>query len=64
MKLNGKTIDVKQGTTIFNLLESLKLSDDKVVVEVNYEIVSPEQFPNRTLNNADKVEVVSFVGGG
>ena len=36
----------------------------KIAVECNGEIVSKASYPVTALNEADKLEVVSFVGGG
>lgn len=51
-------------TSITTMLQKLGLSPEKVVVEVNMDIVPKEQFDGRILNEEDTIEVVSFVGGG
>ena len=61
--INGENRDVKNGITILNLLEELGLSDKPVVIELNYEIVTKENY-NRELSPNDKLEIVTFVGGG
>ncbi|SHK00470.1 sulfur carrier protein [Anaerobranca californiensis DSM 14826] len=50
--------------TIDQLLKNLNLKEDVVVVEVNHEIVDKRQFSSKIINEGDKVEIVSFVGGG
>ena len=52
------------GLTIAEVLSQLGLDADKVVVEVNFEIVAKESYQEWILNKEDKVEIVSFVGGG
>ncbi|ARE89683.1 sulfur carrier protein ThiS [Clostridium formicaceticum] len=64
MIINGKEMDLPEGITIVELLEKLHLHKDRVVVEVNYEIVAKEQYTETILNGGDQVEIVSFVGGG
>ena len=64
MIVNGKKSDFDAGITVNELLQKLNLSKDKVVVEVNLEIIAKEQYVARALNTGDKVEIVSFVGGG
>ena len=62
MILNGKTVDLKEDISVKDLLENYDLNPQKVVVEVNMEILDDEVYS--TLKNEDTVEVISFVGGG
>lgn len=64
MKVNGKEIYLKPGTTILNLIEELKLKVDNVVVEVNLDIIENHQYSSYILKSDDIVEVIRFVGGG
>lgn len=64
MLINGKNMDIKIGTTISQMLSMLNLCADNVVVEVNFEIIQKANYVNVILNESDKVEIVSFVGGG
>ncbi len=64
MIINGKEIDFKAGITIDEMLKKLNLSEEKVVVEVNFEIISKEKYKEQVLDKGDQVEIVSFVGGG
>lgn len=64
MIVNGKIMGFEEGITILDLLKKLNLSKEKVVVELNYNIIAKEQFTEILLNKEDKVEIVSFVGGG
>lgn len=64
MIINGEKHNLKDKTSIIQMLEQLNLNKDKVVVEVNFEIVPKEQYCEWILNKEDKVEIVSFVGGG
>lgn len=63
MLVNGREMDF-ENITILMLLQNLNLDINKVVVEVNLEIVSKENYPDYILNGEDKVEIISFVGGG
>lgn len=63
MVVNGKDYDLEP-LTISNLLSNFKLDKDKVVVELNFHIISKENFEDIVVNKADKVEIVAFVGGG
>ena len=64
MMINGKEFNFNSGISIDNMLLELKLDKNKVVVEVNANIIAKEEFENFKLNENDSIEVVSFVGGG
>ncbi len=64
MILNGKTIDLKEEISVEQLLKDYDLNPQKVVVEVNMEILDDEVYSTYLLKNEDTVEVISFVGGG
>lgn len=64
MIVNGKKLNLDNNNTVTDLLNSLKVSETRVVVEVNGEIIVKEDFSNVNLNEDDTVEVISFVGGG
>ncbi|MGH4123495.1 MAG: sulfur carrier protein ThiS [Clostridium sp.] len=64
MIINGNEMDIENCITITSLLTYLNLSSEKVVIEVNYEIIPKENYENHKLYQADIIEVVSFVGGG
>jgi len=61
--LNGKEMNFETNVSILKLLQQLKLDADKIVVEVNMEIVPREDY-SRLLTGGDEVEIISFVGGG
>lgn len=63
MIVNGKEMEF-ENITILKLLKNLNLDMDKVVVEVNFEIISTENYQNFMLNKEDKIEIISLVGGG
>ena len=64
MILNGNTIDLKEDISVEQLLKDYDLNPQKVVVEVNMEILDDEVYSTYLLKNEDTVEVISFVGGG
>lgn len=64
MILNGKNIDLKEDISVEQLLKDYDLNPQKVVVEVNMEILDDEVYSTYLLKNEDTVEVISFVGGG
>lgn len=64
MILNGKKVTYEAGITVQELLNKIELSSDKVVIEVDKDIVSKDEYPKKKLNGDSKVEIVRFVGGG
>lgn len=64
MIVNGKEVNFKEGITIIELLNEINVDKDKVVVEVDLEIVDKNEYSKKKLSTASKVEVIRFVGGG
>jgi sulfur carrier protein len=62
--VNGQPRQVAVGTTVSDLLAALKLPLRGVAVEVNQTIVPRVRHPEHPLDDGDRVEVVSLVGGG
>lgn len=64
MKVNGKEIEYRENITIIDLLKSYNLKKDRVVVEINFNIIDEENYENYIINKEDEVEIINFVGGG
>jgi thiamine biosynthesis protein ThiS len=64
ISVNGKPVQVPQGTTITGLLERLGVEKTRVAVERNRDVVAKKSYDETTLFEGDRVEVVTFVGGG
>lgn len=62
--VNGEKRDVAPDITVAQLLETLKVIPERVVVEVNLTILKRAQHAQTTLKEGDQVEIVQFVGGG
>jgi len=62
--LNGKPHNIKEKTNIISLLETLSLSEKKVAIEINEEVVSRDNYTKKILSAKDRVEIVHFIGGG
>lgn len=61
---NGTTIEAMLPCTLEQFLAAQNLPPRSVVVEHNGEAVSPSQFPERKLQNGDRLEIVRIVAGG
>jgi len=62
--INGETRTVVQGTTVATLIVELGLGDRRVAVERNREVVPRAEHASTVLAEGDRVELVTFVGGG
>jgi len=62
--LNGKNTQIDDKITIGQLLENLNLSNKRLAVEINQQIITRSNFAEHTLNENDKVEIVQAIGGG
>ena len=64
MLINGEEKTLAQPTTLMNLLTQLGYRPLLVAVELNGAIIKQTAFSTTTITDADKLEIVSFVGGG
>jgi sulfur carrier protein len=64
IRLNGEAKEIKEGTMLPALVESLALAPERIAVELNGEVVRRAEWPRVTLEEGDRIEVVHFVGGG
>ena len=62
--INGKEETHADALTLAQLIEQLDMKSDRVAVELNREIVPRAQWPEKSLNDGDRLEIVHFVGGG
>ena len=62
--VNGREREVQSGLSIHDLVESFDLNPRLIVVELNREILSRDQFEDVQVSEGDTVELVHFVGGG
>jgi sulfur carrier protein len=64
IQVNGKPRQVATGTTVAALIAELGLAGKPVAVEKNREIVPKAEHATTTLAAGDRLELVTFVGGG
>ena len=62
--VNGEARSLPKGATVASLLAELGLAERKVAIERNLEIVPRSLYADTALRPGDKLEVVTFVGGG
>lgn len=64
MFINGKLETTVLRGTVTEVLSSLNLKMERVVVEVNGAIIAKANYATHLIDEDSKVEIVSFVGGG
>lgn len=64
IKVNGKLRDVREGTTVAELLEELNVRPERVAVLVNQGIVKKPSYASTTIRAGDAVEVLTIMAGG
>lgn len=62
--LNGEPTDVSEGINMAELISQLALSNQRLAVEVNEELVPRSRFADHRLDRDDRVEIIHAVGGG
>jgi sulfur carrier protein len=64
LKINGETRAVPPPDNLVELLNYLGISQGGIAVEVNRRIIRRKDWQSTPISDADKVEIVQFVGGG
>ncbi len=64
ISVNGENIEIKSGSSIFDVLGELKLQERVMAVALNMKIVKESLWREQKLNDGDKLEFLDFVGGG
>jgi len=62
--LNGEEKNIGVNLTISDLISDLDLDIKKIAIEKNLEIVHNNAFSLTNIYEGDKIEIVSFIGGG
>ncbi|MBI3331222.1 MAG: sulfur carrier protein ThiS [Candidatus Omnitrophica bacterium] len=64
LMVNGKKQQVPDGLTAAQLLSTLQVVPERVVVELNLQILKRAQLGQAVLKEGDQVEIVHVIGGG
>ncbi|TKS59690.1 MAG: thiamine biosynthesis protein ThiS [Nitrospira sp.] len=64
IQVNGEAQAWRSGATIADLLQDLEIKTERVAVELNLEILDRAAFAQRPLKDGDRIEILSFIGGG
>jgi sulfur carrier protein len=64
VKVNGEELRLPEGASLASLLQRLEVSNPRVAVERNREIVPKSEYSSTLLAEGDVLEIVELVGGG
>jgi sulfur carrier protein len=62
--VNGKATEIDEGMDLRRFVHSGKANPEKVILVLNDGVVKSDQWSLTVLSEGDRVELVSFVGGG
>lgn len=62
--VNGEPRDVRDGATVEDLVRELGLQRRPIAVERNRRVVPRDRYRDTRLEEGDRLEIVSLVGGG
>ena len=64
IQVNGEQRGCRADATVGDVLRELAIKTERVAVELNLEILDRKEFDQRGLKQGDRVEILSFIGGG
>jgi len=64
IEVNGEPRELSDGTTLSQLIAGLDYAGERIAVELNREVIRRKLWADTELKDADKIEIVHFVGGG
>lgn len=62
--INGETKEISEQVNLLELLKVFALPSERIAIELNREVVRKKDWENILIRDADKIEIVHFVGGG
>ncbi|MEO8043045.1 MAG: sulfur carrier protein ThiS [Acidobacteriota bacterium] len=62
--INGEIKELESQVNLTRLLELYSLPSKRIAVELNREVVRKKDWENIVVKDADRIEIVHFVGGG
>ncbi len=62
--VNGKRRTLVAELSLQDLLQDLGMTEGRIAVEVNGNIIPRSQFSSQRISNLDSIEIVQAIGGG
>lgn len=63
LQVNGDSLAFS-GRTVAELVVQLKLSERRIAIELNHEILPRHQYAETPLREGDRLEIIHAIGGG
>ena len=64
IKLNGEKFTVDEKLSLINFLKNNNIDEKNIVIEINKKIITKSLWKEYRLNDNDKIEIITAVGGG
>lgn len=64
IRINGEEKEIEGEIALADLLSRLELEPARVAVELNLGVVPRERYAQTPVKSGDRLEIVTFVGGG
>ena len=61
--INGETKEIAKQFNLLELLREFSLPSERIAIELNRQVVRKKDWESILVNDADKIEIVHFVGG-
>jgi thiamine biosynthesis protein ThiS len=62
--INGEAKELQKSLLLVDLLKEFSLPEERIAIEINKEVVRKKDWGLVEVKEADKIEIVHFVGGG
>lgn len=62
--INGESREIGGEVNLTELLEKFSLPQERIAVELNKAVVRKKDWASIRVKDADRIEIVHFVGGG
>ena len=62
--VNGQPYEVSDDFGLLDLIQLLKIGEQRFAIEINEEVVSRSEYKVCSLHEGDRVEIVQAIGGG
>ena len=62
--INGKVYEVKKNINIQDILRMNNISNENIVVEINRTVISKKYWDDTRIEENDRIEIITAVGGG
>ncbi|MBG70568.1 MAG: thiamine biosynthesis protein ThiS [Roseibacillus sp.] len=64
IQLNGETHEIREGSTIGDLLTLLNMQNEPVVTELDGQALTQQEYASSVLLEGSRVEVIRLAAGG